>query len=172
MWYSSYLAGRVKGFVDRYGSDIIDAIAGTGLFFAAVVAQKALESDYGQSQLASRYNNFGGVKNFGNLPDAGIIKMDTTENVGGKKVIKSQPFATYPTAQLAFKAYVNILRDPTKKYMSMGVFTAPSPEEQIRRIAKAGYTTTSPDTYLGLMKGIIDATRDQYKFGKIGSVSV
>ena len=167
MSYSKFLYGRVKNFVDIYGADIARAIKGTGLFFSAVAAQKMLESGYGDSELAKKHNNFGGIKNFGSLPNAGVVMLDTTERKGGRIVRVKQPFATFKTPYDAFLSYVRVLQDPTKKYTQMGVFTAQSPEEQIRRMVAAGYSTLKPDQYLKQMQGIIDATRDYAKLGKI-----
>ena len=158
---------RTKQFIDTYGKDIIQAIRGTGLFFTAVVAQKALESGYGDSELAKKYNNFGGIKNFGDLPNAGVVHLDTAEVRNGHRVIVRQPFATFANPQIAFEEYVNVLKDPTKKYTAMGVFTAPSPEQQIIRMVKAGYSTMNPYKYLSLLQGIIDAARDYSHLGRI-----
>jgi flagellum-specific peptidoglycan hydrolase FlgJ len=157
----------MKVFIDKYGKDIVSAIKGTGLFFTAVAAQKSYESDYGNSELASKYNNFGGVKNFGGLSGAGVVNLDTAEKINGKRVIKKQPFATYPNPKSAFESYVRILKDPTKKYTSNGVFTATDPIDQIKRMVQAGYSTENINTYLNAVKGRIEAARDYSKLGKI-----
>lgn len=158
-----------KDFIDKYGTAIATAIRDTGLFFPAVVAQKAYESGYGKSELASKYNNFGGVKNFGSLPNAGKVSLDTTEVKNGVRVKVKQPFATYPDPETAFRSYVEILKDPKKKYTDMKVFTASSPEEQIKRMVQAGYSTQSPENYLKGLQSIIDAARDYSKLGRITS---
>lgn len=165
--YSDFLYTRMKTFIDMYGKDIAEAIKGTGLFFSAVAAQKALESGYGDSELAKKYNNFGGVKNFGSLPGAGKVMLDTTEIINGKRVVKKQPFATYPNPRLAFQSYVRVLQDPSKKYTQMGVFTAKTPEDQILRMVRAGYSTQTPERYLNSVRGMIAAARDYSKLGKI-----
>lgn len=165
--YSDFLYRRMKTFIDVYGKDIADAIRGTGLFFSAVAAQKALESGYGDSELAKKYNNFGGVKNFGGLEGAGRVLLDTTEYVKGKKIVKKQPFATYKTPRIAFDSYVRVLKDPSKKYTQMGVFTAKTPEDQILRMVRAGYSTAPPEKYLNSVRGMIAAARDYSKLGKI-----
>lgn len=165
--YGAATYNRTKDFIDTYGKDIIDAIRGTGLFFSAVVAQKALESGYGDSELAKRYNNFGGIKNFGSLPNAGVVQLDTVEIRNGRRVTVKQPFATFSTPRIAFDEYVAVLKDPTKEYTKMGVFTATTPEQQIKRMVQAGYSTMSPSKYLSLLQGIIDAARDYSHLGRI-----
>lgn len=166
--YSNAVKVATQDFVNKYGQDIITAITDTGLFFMAVVGQKCLESNYGKSELASKYNNFAGIKNFGSLTGAGTVVLDTMET-GPDPV--SQPFATFDTPLQGFQAYVRVLQDPTKKYTSMSVFTATTPKDQIINMAKAGYTVTAPDKYYSMMKGIIDACTDLYPYGKVESNS-
>lgn len=157
----------VMQFVSKYGKDIVEAIKKTGLFFSAVVAQKCLESGYGKSTLASKYNNFGGIKNFGKMENAGVVYLDTTEIVKGKKVGSKEPFATYPTPKAGFESYVRLLKSPTAKYTAAGVFTANSADEQILRMAQAGYTTMSPTDYLNSLKGILDCCDDVYSINRV-----
>ena len=68
--YSPYLYSRVKTFVNTYGSGVAKAIAGTGLFFPAVMGQSIFESGYGD-KIPKGSNNFGGIKYNPNL--AGVI---------------------------------------------------------------------------------------------------
>lgn len=167
--YSTVIENATRAFVKTYGQDIIDSITDTNLFFSAVVAQKAYESGWGGSTLASKYHNFGGIKNPGTLPNAGTITLDTTEWIGGvQKKVKAK-FATFSSPKISFQTYVQQLQSPLHKYVAMGVFDATTPEEQIRLIAKAGYTTTNAESYLKKMQSIINAARDIYKLGKISS---
>lgn len=167
--YSKIVETATKEFVGKYGNDVIAAITDTGLFFQAVIAQQALESAWGKSQLAAKYNNFGGIKDFGGLSgSSGPIVLDTMET-GSNKV--PQPFATFDSPLDYFQKYVRVLQDPTKKYTSMGVFTAKSPEDQILAMARAGYTVTAPEKYLASLKGIIESCTDLYPYGKIESKS-
>jgi len=48
--YGKATYNATKEFIDKYGVAIAQAIKGTGLFFPAVVGQKALESAYGKSR--------------------------------------------------------------------------------------------------------------------------
>jgi flagellum-specific peptidoglycan hydrolase FlgJ len=57
------------------------------------VAQAALESAWGNSQLAQKANNYFGIKAHG---DAESIAMPTTEVVNGKSVKLVARFAAYP----------------------------------------------------------------------------
>lgn len=155
---------KTDAFVSQYGTSIANAIADTGLFFSAVVAQNIVESGYGESELAAKYNNLGGVKALSGFPS---VSLDTTEVVSGRTVAKKQSFAVFPNADEYFKQYVKNLQSPTLNYTSMGVFDASTPEEQIQLMAQAGYTTKTPDDYLGSMDGILDYVRLKYGLGKI-----
>lgn len=162
--YSNYLYGKVKDFVNTYGSGIAKSIANTGLYFPAVIGQAAYESGYGE-RIPKDSFNFGGIKYNPNLSGViGYVEADTTEYVGGKKIKTKQKFAKFKDAQSGFLSHVQILMADRYKNARLN---AKSPEEQILMIAKSGYTTTPPQKYLDSMKGIIEATRDYSKLGRI-----
>jgi flagellum-specific peptidoglycan hydrolase FlgJ len=153
-----------KNFIKTYGVGIANAIKGTGLFFPAVVAQSSYESGYGKS-IPTGSNNFGGIKYNASLPGVvGYVTADTTEYKNGKKVNTTEKFSKFKDVESGFRAHVQVLLlDRYKKAR----LTAKTPEDQILEIAKAGYTTTNPIKYLNSMKGIIEASRDISKIGRI-----
>jgi flagellum-specific peptidoglycan hydrolase FlgJ len=153
-----------KNFIKTYGVGIANAIKGTGLFFPAVVAQSSYESGYGK-RIPTGSNNFGGIKYNASLPGVvGYITADTTEYKNGKKVNTTAKFSKFKDVESGFRAHVQVLLlDRYKKAR----LTAKTPEDQILEIAKAGYTTTNPIKYLNSMKGIIEASRDISKIGRI-----
>lgn len=152
---------KVRYFVSKYGKDIGNSIKGTGLFFSSVVAQKILESGFGKSELASKHNNFGGVKAVKGYP---TITLDSTEKVGGRIVRRKETFAKYPSPKAAFDDYVRFI---TTLPIYTKALTAKSPEEQILEMVKAGYSTLSPNEYMRLVKGNLDRVRDMYQVGRI-----
>lgn len=152
---------KVRYFMSKYGADLIDAIRGTDLFLSAVAAQKITESAYGKSALSAKHNNFGGIKAMKGYPS---VAMDTTEVVKGKTIKTKDKFTIFATPKEAFKSYVALLQG-NPRYAK--VFTAKSPEEQIKEMAKAGYTTTPPDDYLYTMQGNINRIRKMYPIGKV-----
>jgi hypothetical protein len=161
---SAYTKQLIRSFVTQYGGDIVEAIANTGLFFPAVVAQLSVESANGTSNLAVRANNFGGIK--GNASN-GIL---TTTLEYDSKIPTRVYFKKYNSFREFMSDYVNILQLP--RYVSAGVYAALTPEDQIRRIVEGGYATATPDGYLD--SGVadrIEATQDIYSIGKIGNVS-
>lgn len=153
-----------KTFIKNYGVGVANAIKGTGLFFPSVIAQSALESGYGKS-IPTGSNNFGGIKYNPSLPGViGYVTEDTTEYKNGKKIYTKAQFAKFKDVESGFKAHIDVLLGDRYKTARL---TAKTPEEQILMIAKAGYTTTNPITYLNSMKGIIEASRDIAQIGRI-----
>lgn len=153
-----------KEFIKKYGIGVANSIKGTGLYFPAVIAQSALESGYGKS-IPEGSNNFGGIKYNPSLAGVvGYVSADTTEVVKGKKVNIKQKFSKFKDVESGFKAHIEVLLADRYKTARD---KAKSPEEQILMIAKAGYTTTNPQSYLNSMKGIIEAARDISKLGRI-----
>src|SRR3954467_13862378 len=74
--------------------------ATTGKYPAGItVAQAALESGWGSSQLSVKANNYFGIKAHG---DAESVELPTTEVVHGKVVKVSARFAAYPNIAACF----------------------------------------------------------------------
>ena len=164
---SAYTTSLIKTFLAQHLTDILPAIADTGLFFPAVVAQLSVESANGTSQLSSEYNNYGGIK--GNSNDG--VLMDTTETNARTPV--KQYFKTYSDFKAFMADYVSNLTNDSR-YINGGVFQATSPEDQIKKIAAAGYTTMSPNSYLKTtgIQDRINATRSLFPIGQISSSQV
>lgn len=162
--YSKFLYQRIKDFTDKYGSGIAKSITNTGLYFPSVVGQSAYESGYGD-KIPQGSNNFGGIKYNPNLSGVvGYVESDTTEYIKGVKYNIRQKFAKFKDVESGFKAHIQLLMGDRYKDARLN---AKSPEEQILMIAKSGYTTTPPQTYLNNMKGLIEASRDYSKLGRI-----
>jgi flagellum-specific peptidoglycan hydrolase FlgJ len=76
------------------------AAATAGKYPAGItVAQAALESSWGNSQLSQKANNYFGIKAHG---DAESIAFPTTEVVNGKSIALQARFATYPDIAACF----------------------------------------------------------------------
>ena len=163
--YSLAVKNRTKKFVDTYGRGVALAIKGTGLFFPTVIAQKALESGWGESELTREANNFGGIKYNPNLSGViGSVTRDTVEYVKGKKVFIKQKFSRFKDVESGIRATITVLMLDRYKDARL---KAKTPEEQVLMIAKAGYSTAPPQKYLAALQGIIEATQDYAKLGRI-----
>jgi N-acetylmuramoyl-L-alanine amidase len=165
MPYSLAVKNKTKWFVDTYGDGIAKAIKGTNLYFPTIVAQKALESGWGQSSLAKDDYNFGGIKCARNLAGVvGCVTKDTTEYIGGKKRYVKQSFSKFKDVESGIRATVEVLMN--ERYTDARN-KATSAKDQVIRIAKAGYTTTPAQKYLNALSSIIEATQDYTGLGRI-----
>jgi len=163
--YSLAVKNRATKFIKDYGKGIAQAIRGTGLFFPAIVAQKALESGWGESGLTKEANNFGGIKYAPNLSGVvGFVTKDTTEYIKGKPVKVQAKFSKFKDVESGIRATTQVLMGDRYKDARL---KAKTPEEQILMIARAGYTTTPPQRYLNSLAGIIEATQDLTGLGRI-----
>ena len=142
-------------FVNTFQNDILTGLSASGIYFAVLVAMCCQESYYGSSTPARVYYNFIGIHNTGNLPGAsGIIPSG------------SHLLASFNSPLDCFQSYINIFRDPTKKYISKGVFAATSPYDQLKAIAAAGYNI-NPTNYYNTVSKLIANCLKVYSIGKI-----
>lgn len=127
-----------EDFIKKYSKDVINATEGTNIFPSVKMAQLIIESAdnkgrAGEGVVFKKTNNGFGIK-----ADA---------NYKGEKMLFSTPkdatklnyFRVYPTVFDSIKEHSNFLLN-NSRYKKAGVFTAKTPEEQIKRIAQAGYS--------------------------------
>lgn len=163
--FNSYVDAdtKVRYFIYLYGEGIAKAIKGTDLFFPAITALKITESGYGRNIPTGSFN-FGGVKYNPNI-HSDYVLSDTYEVKNGKRVlVKDTKFAKFKNAEDGIRQNIQVLLGDRYKNART---QAKSPEEQIKMIARAGYTTTPADQYLSLMSGNIKRVAKKTGFGKI-----
>jgi uncharacterized FlgJ-related protein len=157
--YAFKPSNGVKYFMDTFGSDLLKALNNSGIFFSMAASQKMIESGFGTSNLASKYNNFGGIK-YG----SGLKGSSGKTNKG---------FAIFNTPYDCFYAYINnVLKDPSKTYITNGLLTAKTPQEQIMTIANGHYceNPSNPKVYAKPIISLINLVTDMYPtFGKVKS---
>lgn len=106
-----------------------------GLYASVTLAQAAIESDYGRSELATTYNNYFGIKAHGNNQS---VSLKTTEYEDGKEVTITDGFSVYPSADRCFLDYARLL-GLGSTYAS--VRQASSPQEAAWAVQTSGYAT-------------------------------
>lgn len=153
---------KVRYFIAKYGDGIAKAIRGTKLYFSAIVALKMLESGYGRNVPFNSFN-FGGIK-YNPAIHSGYVVSDTTEVVNGKKVYVQAKFAKFASAEEGIKSNIQTLLGSRYDAARNKAKTA---DDQILKIAQAGYTTTPAKEYLNLMKGNIKRVRTKTGLGLI-----
>lgn len=154
---------KVRYFLFKFGDAFAEVIKGTNLFFAGVVAQSIGESGYGKSNLASKANNFAGVKYIASV-HTDFYETKTKEVVKGKTVTITAKFAKFPTALDGVKNHIQTLLKPRYDKARLN---AKTPEEQIKMIVQAGYATMNPTTYVNQIKGNIRRIQNKVPIGKV-----
>lgn len=163
--YSQAVKKKTKWFIDKYGEGIIDAIRGTNIYFPAAVAQKAVESGWGQSTLAKEYNNFGGINCAPKIEGVvGCVRLPTKVGKNGKLVSSTQNFSIFKDVEAGIRGVSRVLMSDRYKNARDN---AKSAKEQIYMISKAGYGGVTPEGYLAGMAGIIEAAQDYTGLGRI-----
>lgn len=123
------------------------------LFASLAIAQAALESGSGRSELSKEYNNHFGIK--ANPAWKGkVVSMRTREVYNQKDVLVVDGFRVYDSIEDSF-ADRNRFLARNRRYTTNGVFSATTPQGQARALQKAGYAT-DPD-YSAKLIGIIKA---------------
>lgn len=108
----------------------------TGFFPSVIIAQAALESNWGQSSLAAKYNNYFGIK-AGSSWNGPTVSMKTGEVFDGQNTTITSSFRVYDSLIDSIRDRNKLLS--TSRYAA--VRQANTPLEQITAIKSAGYAT-------------------------------
>lgn len=115
----------------------------TGLKASITLSQACVESDFGRSSLAYKYNNLFGMKAYGNVPK---VTLETQEYVNGKMITVDGNFRTYSSWKTSIqdhtKLFVNGVDWDHNRYKN--VLTAKTYQEAAQNLQKDGYAT-DPD---------------------------
>lgn len=126
-------------FIADHAAAAQESMHNTSVPASVTLAQGILESNSGQSLLATKANNYFGIKARGKEGPAGVVYMDTWEHLGGKDVTKREPFRAYNNAAESFTDHGEYLRD-NARYAAAFKHAADA-REFARQIHKAGYAT-------------------------------
>lgn len=126
-------------YIALYKDLAVKTTAGTGLFPSVMLAQAIVESDNGNSVLASKYNNHFGIKADSSWTGK-TVDLNTTENVNGSPVSVVGTFRVYDSPEASYADRIAFLQN-NPRYAAAGVFTASTPLEQLQRLQSAGYAT-------------------------------
>lgn len=112
------------------------------VYASVTIAQAALESNWGQSELAQKYNNLFGVKGTG----INSALMTTKEYVNGQWITIKANFVVYPSWQKSIEAHtallVNGIDGDQNHYQQ--VINAQSYQQAAEALQQSGYAT-DPD---------------------------
>ena len=119
-------------FINKHKQSVIDATKGTKLFPSVKMSQMIIESGWGKSANARLANNYFGIKK-GTGWTGETIVLNTPKD--GKPV---STFRKYKSVLDSVKDHSSFLIK-NKRYENNGVFSATTPEQQVKAIFKAGY---------------------------------
>lgn len=105
------------------------------LYPSVILAQSALESGYGISELSSKYNNYFGIKANEKEKKTNMI---TTEFVNGEEIKVRQPFREYYSKKDSFMHYGKLI-SKAKRYQR--VRESKNYKEACYNLQKCGYAT-------------------------------
>ena len=127
-----------KAFINKIGPIAKSVDKSYDLLPSITVAQACLESNYGQSALAQKYNNLFGVK--GTNPNTSAI-LSTQEYVKGKRI--NARFQIYDSYEASIRAHAELFQKGTswngKQYRH--VVTAKNYQNQAHALVQDGYAT-------------------------------
>lgn len=132
---------------------------------SVILAQAALESGWGQSGLATKDNNFFGVKCTSTPSEyqSGCSNYDTREVVNGASVMVNAGFRSYASPEDSFKDHGRFLAVDNSRYGP--AFEADNADDFARALQAAGYAT-DPNYADKLIKMMED--NDLYRFNASG----
>ena len=121
-----------------------------GIFASVSMAQAMLESEFGQSGLASDYHNLFGVKT--EMGDPNGVNLITSEFVNGQWIEITDRFKVYPSWAASMEAHAQLLVNGTSWDADFytEVTDGQTPHEQAKGLQSAGYAT-DPDYAIKLI---------------------
>jgi len=109
-----------------------------GFFRSVIIAQAAIESNWGRSSLSAKYNNYFGIKASKSWKGK-TVNMKTGEVFDGKQVTINSNFRVYDSLAESIRDRNRLLRMPRYK----AVEPAATPQAQAEAIKTAGYCTAT-----------------------------
>lgn len=127
---------------------------GMPIFPSIVIAQAALESGWGSSELASKYNNY-----------FGIVANPSWKGKTVKFNSNGLTYRSYNDMDLSVLDYVDFLT-VNPRYRNNGVFDAKNYKEQAKALQNAGYAGKNATKYADTLISIIESN-NLYKFDNL-----
>jgi flagellum-specific peptidoglycan hydrolase FlgJ len=139
---------KVAAFVERVTPAATQAAEALNVPVEAVISQWALESGWGGSELAQKYNNLGGIKALGTSWKGEKVEMPSYEK--DRSVKEVSPFRVYKTLGDYATDYTALLNN--QRYAPVrGTNTV---RDFGMALTKAGYSQDSPESYASQLESI------------------
>ncbi len=141
-------------FIERLRPHAEELQAGYGVLPSIIIGQAILESNWGESELASQYNNLFGMKAYG---DQNKVTLDTKEFVNEQWLTIKGDFRVYRSWEESMDdhtmLFINGVDWSPEKYEK--VLTAADYKEAAQALQEAGYATDP--TYAAKIISVIEA---------------
>lgn len=137
-------------FFNEYAPWAVETMKETKVPASVTLAQAALESRWGDSLLASKYNNFFGVKGEG---PGGSVNLWTTEFRGGRYEKVKAPFRIYNTPKESFTDHANVIAKG--KYLRHAMEHTESAEAFIQALQGGHYKYATDPHYVDKIMNLI-----------------
>ena len=142
-------SAQQKEFINNIGYIIQEEAQKRGYKVCSpIIAQACLESNYGVSQLSSRWHNYFGMK-CGSAWKGPSVNLATKEEYNSQLVNIRDNFRVYSSMEEGVKGYFDFIS--TKRYSNL--MGAATPKEYLENIKKDGYATSS--SYVSSCLGVI-----------------
>lgn len=141
-----------NNYIALYKDLAVKTTEGTGLFPSVMLAQAIVESNNGNSILASKYNNHFGIK-AGSSWKGQSVNLNTREVVNGNNITIANNFRVYSSVKDSYVDRVKFLQE-NPRYTSAGVFSSATPLAQLEALERAGYATDP--NYAEILNSVIE----------------
>jgi flagellum-specific peptidoglycan hydrolase FlgJ len=126
-------------FIASIGEAAVASQDRTGVPASVTIAQAILETYWGSSRLAREANNYFGIKAQTRQGSAGTVWFDVWEVIGGRNVVRSEPFRAYNSIA---ESFVDHGRFFVENGRYAGAMAARDDAKQFaREVNRAGYAT-------------------------------
>ena len=133
-------SAQQKQFINEIGYIIQEEAKARGYQVCSpIIAQACLESNYGVSQLASRWKNYFGMKCGSSWKGKSINLSTKEEYTPGQLTTIRDNFRAYDTMEDGVRGYFDFIN--TKRYANLK--SATTPREYLEFIKRDGYATSS-----------------------------
>ena len=139
-----------KKFIDQVGPYLLQISKKIGVPYQFLLAQTALETGWGQSELFSKHFNPGGIKA---VKGQAFVEYPTTEYINGKKVIVRAKFAKYRTILEGLMAHTKIL---TNKYFAQYANRTQDPVKYAILLNSGPVKYATDINYTSKIKSLVD----------------
>lgn len=127
-------------FIDQLAPHAKELQQGYGILPSIILGQAILESNWGQSQLASQYKNLFGIKASGNQPK---VSLETKEYMNEQWITIQGDFKVYSSWKDSLDDHTMLFVNGTNwnPQLYVGVLTASDYRQAAQALQTAGYAT-------------------------------